>query len=238
MFRRLWAGLQGPATSRVGVILRPGPRHQTYQSFFTRRAARSELGLRTPQSQHRILEAGVYGLIFMSVAMLVTDTSMSYRERRDLALKTIFDIVREEDEPTKVRRYCETGLQLLGRYSGAEIQHHGPLRPDPEAGWRDDELVTWLMSTPDPDYPGWTFVLCQALLLDPYPEEVYITQHGNRCADASQALMPAFDDFARDYGGPVRGVLLMMQQNGDGQSLYFDGKRWINIAYIELQAAD
>lgn len=171
----------------------------------------------------------------MSIAMLVTDTTLDYKERQELALKTVYDIITELDEKKKLKRYWETGLQLLGLYSGAEIQHHGHLQPDPQAGWRDDELETWLLSTPDPDYPGWTFVFCQALLHDLDPSDVYIAQHGNRATDATEALLPAFEDFARDRDGPVRGVILLMQPNGDWKSVYFDGKRWINVVYLEWQ---
>ncbi|OTA66093.1 hypothetical protein K449DRAFT_392022 [Hypoxylon sp. EC38] len=241
MFRRFWAGPRGPAatTARLFSFRLWSPR-QSYQSFFARqKAARPELGPRPHQSQSRILRAaaqqGIYGSIFMSIAMLVTDTTLDYKERQELALKTVYDIITELDEKTKLKRYWETGLHLLGLYSGAEIQHHGRLQTDPQAGWRDDELETWLLSTPDPDYPGWTFVFCQALLHDLDPEEVYIAQHGNRATDATEALLPAFEDFARDRDGPVRGVILLMQPNGDWKSVYFDGKRWINVVYLEWQ---
>ncbi|KAI0836973.1 hypothetical protein F5Y06DRAFT_98001 [Hypoxylon sp. FL0890] len=237
MFRRLWAGPRGPATNRLSFTYRLWPRQQSHQSFFTRRAPAAHRS-RPHQSQPRILQAaqrGIYGSIFMSIAMLVTDKSLDYSERQELALKTVYDIITEADEEKKIKRYWETGLQLLAQYSGAEIEHHGRLHPDPEAGWSDEELVTWLMSAPDPDYPGWTFVLCQALLRDPSPAEVYIALHGNRATDATEALLPAFEEFASARDGPVRGVVLLMQPDGDWKSVYFDGKRWINVVYLEWQ---
>ncbi|OTB02059.1 hypothetical protein M426DRAFT_25070 [Hypoxylon sp. CI-4A] len=172
----------------------------------------------------------------MSIAMLVTDTSIDYRERQEIALKTVYDIILEADEATKVQRYWDTGLSLLHKYSAAEIQDHGSLSPDPELGWREDELETRLMTTPDPDYPRSTFVFCQAVLYDHEPDDsVYVAQHGNRATDATEALLPAFEAFVERCDGPVRGVILLMQPNGDWKSVYFDGKRWINVVYLEWQ---
>lgn len=171
----------------------------------------------------------------MSVALLVTDTTLDIRERQALALKTVYDIINEKDEATKLKRYWDTGLWLLEIYSGAEVEHHGPLPPVKDSGWTDDELETRLMTAPDPDFEG-TFVFCQALLFVEEEEtDVYLAQNGNRVTDATEALLPTFEAFARDCGGPVRGVILLVQPDGDWKSVYFDGKRWINVVYLEWQ---
>ncbi|KAI0380472.1 hypothetical protein F5Y04DRAFT_257453 [Hypomontagnella monticulosa] len=240
MLRRLWAGPRGSATTTKfsSRFWRP---QQTNRSFFTPPPTRTQQGPRTRQSrqsQSRILHAshaGIYGSICMSVAMLVTDTTLDFRERQALALKTVYDIVNERDEATKLKRYWDTGLWLLGIYSGAEIEHHGPLRPVKNSGWTEDELETRLMTTPDPDFDG-TFVFCQALLFDDYRDtDVYVAQNGNRVTDATEALLPTFEAFAKECRGPVRGVILLVQPDGDWKSVYYDGKRWINIVYLEWQ---
>lgn len=171
----------------------------------------------------------------MSIAMLVTDENMSYPERQELALKTVYNIIFEQDEEAKLKRYWETGRWLLATYSGTEVQDHGYLQAAPDSGWGDDDLEARLMTTPDPDFPGTTFIFCQAVLYDFEPSEVYIAQHGNRATDAAEAMLSAFESFARHQEGPVRGVILLMQPNGDWKSLYFDGKRWINVVYLEWQ---
>lgn len=173
----------------------------------------------------------------MSIVMLVTDESIDYQTRQDLAFATVYNIMHEPDHKTKIARYWATGQFMLASYSGSEIQVHGKLRPDPASGWTDDELEAVVLTAPDPDWPDGTLVFCQAVLHDPDPDAVYIAEHGNRATDAAEALLAQVEEFARDHGGPVRGGLLLMQPNGDWKSLYWDSKRWINVVYLEWQTA-
>lgn len=175
----------------------------------------------------------------MSIGMLVTDTSLDFSERKRLAMKAVYGIIMEEDLQVMLLRYWSTGDWLLRLYSGAAVTHHGRLRPAAESGWSDDELDARLMSTPDPDFPGSTFLLCQAVLYDREQDEseVYVSEFGSRSADATEALLASFEAFAKECKEPVRGVLLLMESDGGWRSIYFDGKRWINVLYLEWQTA-
>ncbi|XXH01834.1 hypothetical protein Hte_008196 [Hypoxylon texense] len=204
---------------------------------------------------HHVLRAGpsgIYGTIFMSIVLLVTDPTMDWQARQEAALATVYGIMYEPDEAVKIGRFWRTGLELLGAYAGiaaAEIRVYDPRRQLGSTsssssalgalpGWPDDELAWVVCTAPDPEWPGGTLVLCQAVLFDPPdPDAVYVAEHGNRATDASEALLVKVEEFARGLGGPVRGGILLMQPNGDWKSVYFDGKRWINVVYLEWQTA-
>ncbi|KAI0179873.1 hypothetical protein GGR52DRAFT_216180 [Hypoxylon sp. FL1284] len=189
----------------------------------------------------RAAASGIYGTIFMSIVMLVADESMSYQSRQALALSSVYDIMQERDPDEKIRRYWATGRAALEAYAAAggpdDVVVCGAVRPDPRAGWADDEIDAVVMTAPDPEWPGGTLVFCQAVLFDMEPDAIYVAEHGNRATDAAEALLVTVEEFARDLGGPVRGGLLIMQPSGDWKSLYFDGKRWINVVYLEWQTA-
>ncbi|KAI0845406.1 hypothetical protein F5Y00DRAFT_246480 [Daldinia vernicosa] len=220
MFRRLWTGLRSPATTNVSKIW---PRPQSRTSFFTSRTAYRQHGSGTRRSQPKVLHAGVYGIIAMDIALLVTDESMSLKERSDLAIRTIDHITDAPDDATKLRRFWETGQSLLEKYSGAAVEHHGHLRLDQ---FGDDQLEARLMVAPDPDVPGGSFILCQAALFEE------LRPYENR---AGQALLSATEAFAQHRDGLARGVLLMIDMTcGDCATLYFDGKRWFNIAFFQF----
>ncbi|KAI1760174.1 hypothetical protein GGR53DRAFT_470587 [Hypoxylon sp. FL1150] len=251
MFRRfwqIWAGPRGSAASSAIARTRLSnfgawPLRQSRQSsFFTHKVTFPRHGPRTRRPGHgrAVLSAsqsGIYGTVFMSIVMLVTDESMDYRTRQDLAFAIVHNIMGEADYTNKIARYWATGQLILASYSGSDIKVHGRLRPDPASGWTDDELEAVVMTAPDPDWPDGTLVFCQAVLFDPDPDAVYIAEHGNRATDAAEALLTKVEEFAKDHGGPVRGALLLMQPNGDWKSLYWDSKRWINVVYLEWQTA-
>ncbi|KAI8963481.1 hypothetical protein F5Y11DRAFT_319380 [Daldinia sp. FL1419] len=237
MFQRLWPGLRSPATTKFSRIYpsRIWLRPRTNASFFDSGIISQKQGSRTRLAQFKVLQAGIYGTICMSMALLVTDTSLSFKERQDLAIQTALRIAREEDEAKRLQLYWETGRSLLEKYSGAAVEDYGNLRLDQ---WRDDELEARLAVTPDPDVPGGLLILCQAALSEADPSEVYVAQHTDRISDVMMDLLTAVEDFARHRGLLVRGVVLLLDAHLNWFSVYFDGKRWLNVVYFETQTPE
>ncbi|KAI4861030.1 hypothetical protein F4820DRAFT_82301 [Hypoxylon rubiginosum] len=223
------------------------PRQSRQSSFFTHKVTFPRHGPRTRQPGYgrRVLRAspsGIYGTIFMSIVMLVPADSMDYQTRREVAFATFYHVMNAPDEKTKVLRFWVTGLELFARYAGAadaaEVDRTRWLvELDPASGWTRDDLQATVVTAPDPERPGGTLVFCQAVLYDPDPGTVYVAEHGNRATDAAEDLLVKVEEFARELGGPVRGGILLMQPNGDWKNVYFDGKRWINVVYLEWQTA-
>ncbi|KAI1773234.1 hypothetical protein F4818DRAFT_121283 [Hypoxylon cercidicola] len=235
MLRRLLQlGAAGPRGSTAFAKTRLSwPRSR--QSFFSHHVAIPRGGPRArPSRVLRASQSGIYGTVFMSIVMLVTDASMDYGARQDLAFSIVHSIMHERDPEVQLLTYWATGQWMLAGYAGADVEVHGRLRAP---GWADDELEAVVMTAPDPEWRGGTLVVCQAVLFDPDPDDVYVAEHGNRATDAAEALLVKVEEFARGHGGPVRGGILLMQPNGDWKSVYFDGKRWINVVYLEWQTA-
>ncbi|KAH9993452.1 hypothetical protein F4779DRAFT_608685 [Xylariaceae sp. FL0662B] len=230
MFRRFWAGPRCPA-SKICFSFRP---RSQLRRLLTQRAAIPRRSTWSRQTHSKILSARVYGSIFLSIGLLVTNEALDWEVRRNLAVSIVQEITLEPDMAKKLQRYWELGPWLLQLYSGAEAEDHGPLPLDTDTEFAEDELQTELLTVADPERPGGTFILCQGLLAEKDEDEVYVAVHGNRLTDVTEALLSSFETFAKDYGS-ARGVVLLMQPNGDWKSVYFDGRRWINVVYLEWQ---
>ncbi|KAI1641572.1 uncharacterized protein F4817DRAFT_355360 [Daldinia loculata] len=230
MFRRLWPGLRSPATTNIS---RRWPRPQSHTSFFTSRTAYRQYGSRNRQPLSKILHAEIYGTIVIAIGLLVTDTSLSLEKRSELAMQTINHVSNAPDAATRLQRYWDTGRSLLERYSGAALEYDAHLRLDQ---WRDDELEARLMVTPDPDVPGGSFILCQVVLFEEVPSQENRIEN-QRIHDLMHDLLSGTEAFAQYRGGLARGVLLFMDMDGRWLNIYFDGKRWFNIAYWPFKMA-
>ncbi|CAJ2508988.1 Uu.00g140140.m01.CDS01 [Anthostomella pinea] len=242
MLRRLWAGSRVPArslSSNIGRQLHSPPtgRSRISQHEIPRHGPRTH----TNHRPSKLLQAGIYGSIYTSIGFLVLNEALDWPTRKAIGVETVQSITLEEDEEIKCARFWETGQSLFEAYTGCEeVEHHGPVRllGDPDQGWlHDDVLQTRTMTAPDPEKPGGTIFLFLGVLLD--PEDVYITEYGNRLTDATEAILPALEEFARERK-VGRGVFVLLENGGEGnwKSVYFDGTRWINVVYLEWQTAE
>ncbi|KAI1075945.1 hypothetical protein F5B20DRAFT_557629 [Whalleya microplaca] len=227
MFRRFWAGPRCPAFN-FPAYFRPRPQSQP---CFTHRLAGPRHGPRGHTPQPKVLKAGIYGTIYISIALLMTNESLDWETRSRIAIDEVEKVMSAQDTETKTKRYWELAPRLLKRWSGAKVVRHDRLRGvDPESPW---QVEIRMMTTKDPDKPGGTFVLCQGLIVDPANPNAYFWDFRK----VTEPLLPAFETFAKKYGPDTRGALLIYQPNGGFQTVYFDGKRAFNVAFLEWQTA-
>ncbi|KAK7911181.1 hypothetical protein PG985_013662 [Apiospora marii] len=193
----------------------------------------------------RVLRAHIYGTLFLSVALLVPDESMDWDARSELGIKTVQDILRPATYAEKKHEFMMTGAALLALYSGGQADdvqvHETPLVATAESQM-EGHLQNLVLTAPDPEVPGGTLVLCQSVFVDDHEPEFYVSTHGSMNNDAAEALIPPFEEFARTLraagGGPVRGAMLLLEASGSWKCIYWDGKRWFNLIFLEWQTAE
>ncbi|KAI3325446.1 hypothetical protein HD806DRAFT_490319 [Xylariaceae sp. AK1471] len=246
MLRLLRVGSRNPAHDLTSRLCR-WPRSQqsiTGQLHFSSRPGIPRHGPRTNNHDQngkgpRQLHAHIFCSIYTSIGFLVLNEALDWDTRRALAVDTVQSITLEMDTEQRWRKFYETGESLLAAYSGAEVEHHeGAIRLRADDGW-GDEIETRILTAPDPDVEGGILVLSLTTLRDP-EEETYLPINGNRLTDATEAVLPEIEAFAsRLPNSPrVRGAILLLEQNRDWKCVYWDGKRWINIVYLEWQTAE
>ncbi|KAI1340713.1 hypothetical protein F5Y15DRAFT_49447 [Xylariaceae sp. FL0016] len=259
MLPRIWAGSRAQFRDLTRVCLSPtshplaGLARQTIiPSARLKTTAAAKVAIKSKGSRHqgsshqsnqqrpRQLEAKVYGTIYVSIGFLVLNEALDWHARRDLGIRTVQDITLERDDTQKWQKYHSTSLEVFGAYVGG-VEHvvaHGTLHLPPSAGW-DDALETRLYSALDPEssVAEERIVLCVGALRADETEDVYVSEHGNRLTDATEDLLAPYEAFARSLGAR-RGGLLLLQEDGDWKSMYWDGLRWINIIYLEWQTAE
>ncbi|KAH8664514.1 hypothetical protein BX600DRAFT_464580, partial [Xylariales sp. PMI_506] len=264
MFRRLWQGCRSPQlTSRLryntagDVRLKGvGPSRLLPP---TRSWIRYGDGARKDHRRPAMLLAGIYGPIFLSIALLVTDETLDWPTRSQIGMQVVQSVVGQPDHESKTHNFWSLGPALLKEYVGStgEIEYHNhygtsdqdgagdvvgnnhyrALRPTEESGM-EDQLDVRLMTAPDPDHPGGTVVLCQVAVATAEEEpEDYVALHGGWAEDVAYSLFPAFERFAGSLPGPARGVMLVLYPQGNWYCLYWDGKRWLNLLFLEWQTA-
>ncbi|KAK8035538.1 hypothetical protein PG993_010533 [Apiospora rasikravindrae] len=207
--------------------------HQSHQHYSRHGAAPKPI----------ILRAHIYGTLFLSIALLVPDESLSWDERCELGIKTVQDVTRPATYAEKKAEFMKTGAGLLALFAGGgadSVAVHEPLAATAESQM-EGQLHNWVMTAPDPEVSGGTLLLCQAVFADDDEPDFYVSTHGSMNNDAAEALIPAFEDFARNGlkpKGPVRGAMMLLQASGDWKCIYWDGKRWLNLIFLEWQTAE
>lgn len=190
-----------------------------------------------------MLLAHVYGTLYLSIALLVTDESLSWDARCALGIETVQAVLRLATYEERKAEFMLTGVALLAAFSGLvpeQLQAHDSFAVSPESGMTG-ELQSWVTTAPDPEVKGGTLLLCQGVFASDDEPELYVSTHGSMNNDAAEALMPPFEAFARSLeaqGGPVRGALMVLQPSGDWKCIYWDGKRWFNLIFLEWQTAE
>ncbi|GAP88575.2 hypothetical protein SAMD00023353_7000500 [Rosellinia necatrix] len=164
--------------------------------------------------------------------------ALDWDQRMSTAIETVERITHEKNVRRMWSIFYETGQALLATYSGAEVvYHHDAVRVPSKGGWAG-ELEIKMFTSPDPEVEGGVLVLCLATLGDQM--DTYVTVDTNQLTDATEAIIPGVEEFASTLQGSpkVRGAILILQDNGNWKNVYWDGRRWINIIYLEWQTAE
>lgn len=182
-----------------------------------------------------VLRSGIYGTIYLSIALLVTDESLDWATRQNVGIEAVQEITHAESHEEQLDRFWALGPALLKAHSGQDAEHHEPLKPSEESGLAED-LVVRLMTAPDPEVPGQNLVLCQAAFVEEEVPDFYVATHSDRMSDAAHSLFPEFEQFTKDHNA-TKGALLIIHPDGNWYCLYYDGKRWLNMIFLEWQTA-
>ncbi|KAK8110234.1 uncharacterized protein PG998_006691 [Apiospora kogelbergensis] len=179
-----------------------------------------------------MLLAHVYGTLYLSIALLVTDESLSWDARCALGIETVQAVLRLATYEERKAEFMLTGVALLAAFSGLvpeQLQAHDGFAVSPESQMTG-ELQSWVTTAPDPEVKGGTLLLCQGVFASDDEPELYVSTHGSMNNDAAEALMPPFEAFARS--------LEAQGGRGDWKCIYWDGKRWFNLIFLEWQTAE
>jgi hypothetical protein len=239
MFTRFASALRSRAARSPASLARPAWSRQA--PFFTQRTLQQ--GFRAahppPGPGFKTLHAGMLNFaVYMSIAILLTDPALQddWRDRRNAGLEIVQSVTLEQDVHTRLKRFWELGPSLLSSYCRSPVTHHGALPLGPESDWRD-EIETRLFSAPDPDDPEKNFVVCQVSFKDQTELDSYVAVYGNILTDVAEDILPTFEKTAKAHG-MNRGAVLILQPSSDWKSIYFDGKRYISVVFLEWQTAE
>ncbi|KAJ8108841.1 hypothetical protein ONZ43_g6304 [Nemania bipapillata] len=188
------------------------------------------------QGPRQLQAGGISAIIYMSIACLVLDESRDWASRRSVGIQVVDLVLQEKDETQKRVNFFALGWDLLRRYSCGDIEHHpDAIRITDEEGWVNGFEIT-VLTAPDPDVKNGTFVLCLGMEKSPQPgEDNHIPACHESLTDATFTLIPQVEVFAHGLEGSpsVRGAMLLLRRDNSWKSVYWDGKRWINIVFLE-----
>ncbi|KAI1131394.1 hypothetical protein F5Y10DRAFT_233582 [Nemania abortiva] len=245
MLRQLWAACRNPARSLTSSLLRssqpqrslPWQQHFFSQSRIPRHGPRTPSDYRQSAKGRQRLQAHIRGTIYVSIAFLIVNDALDWGTRRRIGVEKMHEILYAENTKKMAFKFWATGYALLGMYSGGEVDQdtfYGPA----DAGWGEREIQGIRMIAPDPDDEGGVLLLC-VLMVFPPDEDTYLPEH-SRLTDAALVTIPEFEALARGLpeSPKVRGGMVLLEETGDWKCLYWDGKRWINLIFIEWQSAE
>jgi hypothetical protein len=233
-FRQGWRSFSAP-TPHFSPSPRVTPLARGSQQTRWRRAHSSTSRGTERARQPVVLRSGIYGTIYLSIALLVTDEQLDWTTRQSAGMEAVHEVTHAETHEEQLKRFWALGPALLKAHSGKDVQHHEPIQPTEDSGLADD-LEVRLMTVPDPETPGATLVLCQAAFVDEEEPEFYVATHYDRMSDAAHSLFPDFEKFAKSYNS-AKGALLIIHPDGNWYCLYYDGHRWLNMIFLEWQTA-
>ncbi|KAI0814036.1 hypothetical protein GGR55DRAFT_633803 [Xylaria sp. FL0064] len=218
---------------------RPQPSLKWQRRFFSQPGIPRH-GPRTNQyrqhgSSSRHLHAGIHCTIFTSIGALVFSEEAGWEEGRANAVRLIGHIIHEKDPEERWRKLCTVIAWSLAWFCGTDFDHleyyDRPIRAP-------DFVQTTIMTAPDPEVEGGTLVVWVGMVQD--IEDTYLTENGNRLTDLAETNIPEVEAFASklEASPKVRGAMVLLDHDGNWKSLYWDGRRWINVVYLEWQTPE
>lgn len=169
---------------------------------------------------------------------MVCNEELDWKTRSLVAIGAVQNIMSEPDVIGKWSKFYETCELILGAYSGGEVEYHeGAVRIPAGVSWAASDRQIRIMTAPDPEVEGGTLLLC-LVALDESKEDVYIASHGDSdlYTDVALDMIPEVEAFARrlPLSPKVRGGMVVLDPAGSWKSLYWDGRRWINLVYLDF----
>ncbi|KAI0516972.1 hypothetical protein F5B22DRAFT_139605 [Xylaria bambusicola] len=247
MLRQLRAWYRNPSRSLTSIMssLMRSPKPQQRLSWQRHFFSQPRIPRHNPRTnQHRYhgskpkqLHARVfstYCTIYVSIMALVIDDRLDWRQRRGIGIHVIQDVIGEEDPEEMRRKFYELGLTVFHSFVKSDISEYLDI------GFGNNSAASAkLYSAPDPEVEGGTFLL-YLVALDSSSEHTHIVESGNRVTDIAEDLIPNVEKVASVLAesGRVRGAMVLLEEDGSWKSIYWDGKRWINVVFLEWQTPE
>ncbi|KAI0404693.1 hypothetical protein F4802DRAFT_565955 [Xylaria palmicola] len=243
MLRQLWSGGRNPARTlangrHLGSFCRPS---QLRQSPSCQRHFLSRANIRPPSPQTNnyrqdgegppLLHGGIHGTVILSLCFFLLNYKPEYYDSHIIQGENyVYNIARERDPEKRTKKLYEVGDYLLSALG--EVENHGRPFSVPEEGDVDFRVLT----APNPRVKGGKTLLCLVPLRS-LGDQTRLDASGNRFKDVSEAMIPKIEAFAGRWPGS-RGAMLILDETGDWMTLLWDGKKWLNIAFLEWQSED
>ncbi|KAI1353643.1 hypothetical protein F5Y01DRAFT_275770 [Xylaria sp. FL0043] len=218
---------------------RPQPSLKWQRHFFSQPGIPRH-GPRTHQyrqhgSSSRHLHAGIHCSIFTSIGALALSGETDWEVARARAIRLIGHIILEKDPEERWHTLCMMIAWSLASFCETDFDHLGyhnhPIRVPAF-------VQTTIMTAPDPEVEGGTLVVCVGMIED--IEDTYLIENGDRLTDLAQTSIPQVEAFASklEASPKVRGAMVLLDPGGNWKSLYWDGRRWINVVFLEWQTPE
>ncbi|KAI1296977.1 hypothetical protein F5Y03DRAFT_291997 [Xylaria venustula] len=246
MLRQFLGGCRSPPRILTSSLIRqsqPQPRFLLQRNFFSRSGIPRH-GPRTNQhgqngNRPRYLYAHIHCTIYLSVMSIYLTEAEDWWKWRRMAIHMMIETLAEEDVTQKWKNLWALSHWLLQRFSGIEHidYHHINFR---ENGWGiPNSIEARLMTAPDPDVEGGTLMLFVGMEMDAQ-QETYVVENGDPPMPHLGLIAPAMETFAREEletWPRVRGAIVLVEHDG-WTCVYWDGKRWINVNFLEWQTRE
>lgn len=160
---------------------------------------------------------------------------LNWAERRTVGIDTVQHITGEEDSEEMRRKFYELGPMILQAFTNADVQEtvyvYDPRDPP--------SFDCKIYSSADPDVEGGTLVL-YLVALNSNADDTHVLEYGNRVTDIASGLIPHCENLAKTLSesSRVRGAMVLLEEDGSWKSMYWDGKRWLNVVFLEWQTPE
>ncbi|KAI0968411.1 hypothetical protein F4678DRAFT_442958 [Xylaria arbuscula] len=246
MLRQLLGWCRSPPRILTSSLIRPSqpqPRFLLQRHFFSR----SGIPRHSPRTnQHgqngnraRHLYAHIHCTILVSIMGIVLTEADDWWKWRRAAIHIVIDIMNEEDPNSRWKKVWALSEWLLQKFSGVEHIDYPDVDFREKAWGIPSGMEARLMTAPDPDVEGGTLVLFVGMMMDAQ-EDTYVVEDGYERFHNFNLVAPAIETFAREKletWPRVRGAVLLIEQDG-WSSVYWDGRRWINVIFLEWQTRE
>lgn len=172
---------------------------------------------------------------------MVFNEELDWESRCLIAIGAVQTILKEKDVAARWSRFSKECEAILGAYSGGDVEdHEGAVRIPDDVYWKGSHGKVRILTAPDPELEGGILLLCLVFALDDSKEDVYITSHesSNYVTDVALDMIPEVEAFARSLPASPRvrgGMVVLDSASSNWKTLFWDGRRWINLVYLEFQ---
>jgi hypothetical protein len=177
-------------------------------------------------------------MLFLAALLLGIDTfDMIEWDMKHFLERTEAVISRPGDGSlqTRIQKFCSLGREFLEEYAGRKSTCHDDLcshlELEGKRRFTPDQILARVLSVPDPEQPGKSFVLLQAAFADWTDPNAIVDPDETRLSLLSVVLKPWFRRVAEECNANC-GAMVFLQLDG-WHIVYFDGHHFMVIKCLE-----